>query len=161
MINQADIVTVFFFFVPIKITDATIILSRQVVLRKSCVAKSIKCGSTLVKPIAVPLKNRRRKLRVYTFRVRRYLIYENASDDLKLAERYVNHSVLYDLPQSGGIILQQQNARRCAPDSVSGQENRRQNYTNCVVQPENKYEQNHTTHQSRRYYKSIQEKILL
>lgn len=83
--DQTD--NIIIFFVPIKITDATIILSKQVVLKKSCVAKSIKCGSTLVKPNAVPLKkNQRLKLRVYTSRSR-ILIYENASDDLRLAER--------------------------------------------------------------------------
>lgn len=151
MINQTDKIIVF--FVPIKITDATIILSRQVVLRKSCVAKSAKCGSTLIRPIAVPLKYQRRKLLVYTSRSQIHDLRKCVWWS-KISQTCADCSVLYDLPQSGGIILQQQNGRRCAPDSVSGQENRRQNYTNCVEQPENKYERDHTTHQSWRYYKN-------
>lgn len=43
------------FFVPIKLVDAMIILSRQDVLRKSCNAKTVKWGSIFVKPMAVPL----------------------------------------------------------------------------------------------------------
>jgi len=45
------------------------------------------------------------------------LILEN--DDLKLAE-HADHTVSYDLPQCGGIIFQQQDARRRNADSVSG-----------------------------------------
>lgn len=97
------------------------------------------------------------KLRVLYRRIRKHLIPENASDGLRLAER-AGRSVLRDLPQSGGIIFQQQNARRRASDSVSGQENRRQSYTNRVVQPKNKHERGQTTRQSRKYWKQSEKK---